>query len=387
MNRRALLIVGGGIAAGGTGILGWRILNNQGGLPGSGNGNIEEPDGDFEPEDNLPDEDERTEAGERDNVWNTDSLTIDFTTNEDYRNNAHFDVEPHLQNAVEYWNEYIDENEEFTLELSVEQDASDPDILLNHDMHGLEELVMDGSCFEYDNLGDLSDYILPMACVSSVTEDPEDTPVSATIGFCGSSYSIYERVTKHVLGRLIGYNVMDAPRDVMTVEHMASPFNLVMSTVDHYYEIIVEDFIEDFMRGPWDNLQEEEHTDGVSFLEAIREQIEDGMPDYLNDFEEIVEERFDEDGLTRYVEAFDETVFNGPEVQLMDDALESFDTYIEAVEEYRQSPEPAEEQTLPEFRDVEETLEKLFNGSEHYEPWALRAHLHWSEQLWNEHFE
>lgn len=276
-----------------------------------------------------------------------------------------------FENAIEFWNDYIEANVQFDLTLTFEPDHSDPDILFE------ERGIM--KCFgEYDSPATNDELLTPLVCLETLRETPDETPVNAVIGPGLYGEEFYELLVKHALGRLIGFDIWTDPVDVMIPKIIFGPAH----TKEQNGRSILRKPAK--AAGTLEKLSE--HASGA--LANIRETSSisrklETLPGDLNNYVESHEEAMrqwkrepEELGFPRYVEAYDEAVKNDEiayvkeTTSLMADLAEN-----NSDEEIRGSDELA---------TIIERLENIRSWTSTKEMWDIQIHRAWTDAVWSD---
>jgi hypothetical protein len=282
-------------------------------------------------------------------------------------------VEPSYQNAVAFWNEYIDANEPFDLTLSFDPDASDPDIRF------VEQSIM--HCFgEYRSPATGNEDLTPYVCVETLTDAPDSTPIEVDMSTAGGGVKTYELVVAHALGRLIGYDVWNEPVSVMTPKILFGPAHAdhpdathILGTpsrgamyTDHYIENIEKSI---------STIQEAGSRHVAEQLISTRDDMQGfigghnaDMTDWKSEVESL--------GFPRYADAYDEAVLN--------DEIAYIEETIAMMTDLAENDTGAEIVGSPELETVISRLETVTTWPETREAFDVQIHRQWTDAVWSE---
>lgn len=310
----------------------------------------------------------------RDTPWERDTVVFSIDRADNVSIAGTDPVPAQLQAAAEFWNEYLEANASFDLTLSFEPDHPDPDVRFTE--HTIVE------CYgEYDSPAATIADLAPYVCVETLTEPPDETPISVEVSRAGGGTATFWLVVTHALGRLVGFDVWSDPVEVMTPTILFGPSHAlhpdasaVLGTPSH-----ADDDRRRFAESIEEYALPEIRTAVTEFLRDEIADARDDVADFLDDHEADVAswtaevERF---GLPRYVEAYEETVLSD-EIA----ALEDLRSTMTALVESRTGEEIEGSDALA---TVENRLEEIVDWPAEREAWDVRIHRHYTDAVWAE---
>jgi hypothetical protein len=333
--------------------------------------------------------------------WEKDTLTITSIQGHYLRNVPESYGRESFQNAITFWNDYLSENTDEDLTLNYEADASNPDI----------EITISRS----NQMTDQTQYTLPSTGrvglqtyvrVETLTENPvtsdetngsgDNLPIRGQVNDGGGSQAVRNYITKHVLGRLLGFEIWSDPVDVMTPEHLFgpskeygqdvhSPFNAVDENAGDILESLADYASERISTYPSmtpSGLRIEiESTHG--YLIERKEQFENTIDQfYLQVIEQAMENNPNYITLNPYIEAYEETV-RSDEIAHLEETIAHLDEMLTEIE-------PVDNSEIREL-DSYTTLIDRYEAMEQWpsnDPLSPRMHqyatsVYWSDYNWS----
>lgn len=337
--------------------------------------------GSRDPEDETephPDTDEESDPPET-LPWDADSLAVGIEIHEDVAGHPPDDVDGSIQgaltDAVDFWNGYLQAETPYELELRVSEQRDEDDIRLRFVNHpdGRED-----DCAQYPLIGHQEDDLKNLACVRTIEEHPEETPVTALIGRCTGGLAVFTLVTTHVIGRLIGIEALTEPTEVMDLRYLSgygSPPTLLSGLSSEYRFNYVE-LYEELSERNLPRLESDQQYDSMSATD-----LHETLSGSLTLAEEALQrdlENIRDHEAELYAEAIETVLLEGEEF-----------TNIETTESL--AAELAQEDPDIDLRDDDrydellDAVQTVVAGQDRYEPFDLRVHRYWADEMWEAH--
>lgn len=368
LTRRNLLLGLGGVGAGTLAVLD----NYTDVLETNGEGSIRPDD----PPLTNPNDEGGTDESPFQTPWNTDSLVVSVLWDEadskaDFLADAGYDE---LQNAVAFWNDYIESNAAFDLTLTFSRTHDNPDLLLR------QATVMDACSPEYKSPASSTLDLQSEVCADTLRETPDedDLPVTAVIGLGGKGTAVYRLVAQHAIGRLLGYDIWADPVSVMSPKLLTTPSH-ALSTKNNriYHDLTLADRRDWLAEHVELNRESIEHprTDTVHALGQLQlhlTQFVDELSANTSDWHRLV----DELGLSLYADAYEETI-EKVDVAYVTETITLVKNVLDTYTPDELAAGPAE------LDRVGDRIDDISNWPDTTEPYDLRVHRYFSDELWS----
>ncbi|WP_415381425.1 hypothetical protein [Halosimplex sp. TS25] len=304
--------------------------------------------------------------------WEQDTVVVSIERDESV---SGFEAAPDLiEEAADAWNEYIEADAPFDLTLSFEPDHEDPDVLF------VEHSLMD--CYgEYESPATEDPELTEQVCVGTLTDAPDETPITADIGTGLGGEAFYGLVARHALGRVVGYDVWSDPVDVMTptilfgpahADHPDATFMLGRpSHRDDAHRRLAESIAEEGLP----SIKNSRTGSLGETITSVREEIEGVLDEDETDMSEWAAAAEDF-GYPRYVEAYESTVLS--------DEVPFLEATVAMMTDLVANNTNEEIAGSEELDALLERLETVVDWPATHEAWDVRIHRHYTDAVWSE---
>jgi len=314
--------------------------------------------------------------------WKEQDSTSDSWFENGFRNHGAYDE---LQNAVAFWNDYINENSAFDLTLTFEPNTDDPDIMLRqaNTIQGCGMTQYKGPDYRSDNFG-------KQVCqLDTLTETPtgNDLPVTGVIGEGAKGPNVYRLIAQHAIGRLLGYDIWSDPVHVMnpkiliTPAHKLSPSGnpekLPGSPKNLYHPVARGKHRQRLTMLTTESVTELQppSADTIGILKGLRQTTNSRIDAMTTEFDEFLN-NVTELELDMYADAYRETI-KTEDIQYLNNTValieEVLDNYTH--EELAAGPD--------ELDVIVDRFETIHNWTETTAPYDLRIHRYATDEIWS----